>query len=98
VEQLSVGGGLSNSDIACQIQADRLGRPLVRPTEKETTARGAALLAGLGWGVWQSVDELPPLPEGSTVFEPRLAADRRDSDYARWQRAVQHVCELGENL
>ena len=97
VEQLSVGGGLSNSDIACQIQADRLGLPLVRPSEKETTGRGAALLAGLGLGVWKSIDELPPLPEGNTRFEPRLAADRRDHDYARWQRAVQHVREMGEN-
>ncbi|CAG0931032.1 glycerol kinase [Thermoflexales bacterium] len=97
VEQLSVGGGLSNSDIACQIQADRLGIPLVRPNEKETTARGAALLAGLGLGVWKSLDDLPPLPTGSTFFEPRLTADRRDSEYARWQHAVRHVRELSEN-
>ena len=98
VEQLSVGGGLSNSDIACQIQADRLGIPLVRPGEKETTARGAALLAGLGLGVWKAIDDLPPLPEGSTYFEPRLSADQRDLDYGRWQHAVRHVRELGENI
>ena len=98
VEQLSVGGGLSNSDIACQIQADQLGIPLVRPAEKETTARGAALLAGLGLGVWKSIDDLPPLPEGSTIFEPRLSLDQRNSDYARWQRAVRHVRELGISL
>lgn len=98
VEQLSVGGGLSNSDIACQIQADRLGIPLVRPSEKETTARGAALLAGLGLGVWKSIDDLPPLPEGNSFFEPRLAPGQRDRDYARWQHAVRHVRELGGNL
>ncbi len=98
VEQLSVGGGLSNSDIACQIQADRLGIPLVRPHEKETTARGAALLAGLGLGIWKSIDDLPPLPSGGTHFEPRLSPDQRDNDYARWQHAVQQVRELGENL
>jgi glycerol kinase len=98
VQQLSVGGGLSNSDIACQIQADQLGIPLVRPNEKETTARGAALLAGLGAGVWQSIDDLPSLPEGSTRFEPRLSADQRDHDFARWQRAVRHVRELGEEI
>jgi glycerol kinase len=97
VEQLSVGGGLSNSDIACQIQADQLGIPLVRPSEKETTARGAALLAGLGAGVWKSIDDLPALPEGGTIFEPRLSADQRDRDFARWQQAVRHVRELGEN-
>jgi glycerol kinase len=98
VEQLSVGGCLSNSDIACQIQADRLGIPLARPGEKETTARGAALLAGLGLGVWKAIDDLPPLPEGSTYFEPRLSADQRDLDYGRWQHAVRHVRELGENI
>ncbi len=98
VEQLSVGGGLSNSDIACQIQADQLGMPLVRPSEKETTARGAALLAGLGLGIWKSIDDLPPLPAGSTLFEPRLSADQRDRDYARWQQAVRHVRELGEKI
>lgn len=97
VEQLSVGGGLSNSDIACQIQADLLGIPLVRPSEKETTGRGAALLAGLGLGLWKSASELPPLPSGSTYFEPRLSADQREAGYARWQRAVQHVREMGEN-
>ncbi len=98
VEQLSVGGGLSNSDIACQIQADRLGIPLVRPVEKETTGRGAAFLAGLGYGVWKSVDDLPTLPDGGTYFEPRLSSDQRDTDYARWQCAVRHVRELGEGV
>jgi glycerol kinase len=96
VTQLSVGGGLSNSNIACQLQADLLGIPVVRPAEKETTGRGVALLAGLGAGVWQSVAELPALPGGSTLFEPRLSIDQRDAGYARWQRAVQHVRELGE--
>jgi glycerol kinase len=96
VESLSVGGGLSNSDIACQIQADQLGIPLVRPSEKETTARGAALLAGLGAGVWQSIDELPTLPAGSTRFEPRLSAAQRDHDFARWQKVVRHMREIGD--
>lgn len=98
VEQLSVGGGLSNSDIACQIQADQLGIPLVRPNEKETTARGVALLAGLSAGVWKSIDDLPALPEGNTRFEPRLSVDQRDHDFARWQLAVRHVRELGEKI
>lgn len=98
VKQLSIGGGLSNSDMACQIQSDLIGIPIVRPTESETTARGAALFAGLSAGVWANLDDLPPLPAGSTVFEPRIAHDRREAAYARWQRAVQHVRDLGENL
>ena len=62
VDRLFLGGGISASDEACQIQADLMGIPTVRPTMTETTARGAALLAGLGAGFWQNIDELPPLP------------------------------------
>jgi glycerol kinase len=98
VRQLSIGGGLSNSDVACQIQSDLIGIPIVRPTESETTARGAALFAGLSAGVWPSLNDLPPLPMGSTVFEPRLSVDQREAAYARWQRAVQHVRDIGENI
>jgi hypothetical protein len=48
--------------------------------------------------VWQSVAGLPALPGGATIFEPRLSTDQREAGYARWQRAVQHVRELGENI
>ncbi len=91
VDRLFLGGGVSASDEACQIQADLLGIATVRPAVTETTARGAALLAGLGAGWWRSVDELPPLPGVPTVFEPRLSADQRDAGYARWQRAVERA-------
>lgn len=91
VARLNVGGGLSASDLACQIQADWLGVPVVRPEFKETTARAAALLAGLGAGFWRGPTELPPLPGARAVFEPRLSADRRDAGYAEWQRAVRTV-------
>ena len=57
----------------------------------ETTARGAALLAGLGAGFWRTIDELPPLPGALTVFEPRLTADERDTGYARWQQAIERA-------
>ncbi len=88
VERLLLGGGLSVSDEACQIQADLLGIPTVRPQVTETTARAAALLAGLGAGVWPSVHALPPLPAERTVFAPRLTQDQRDTAYAQWQKAV----------
>jgi len=91
VARLNVGGGLSASDLACQIQADWLGVPVVRPEFKETTARAAALLAGLGAGFWRSPADLPPLPGARAVFEPRLSADQRDAGYAAWQRAVRTV-------
>ncbi|MFN8473123.1 MAG: FGGY family carbohydrate kinase [Anaerolineae bacterium] len=94
VGQLYLGGGVSANDLACQIQADMLGIPTVRPAFTETTARAAALLAGVGAGVWPH-GALPPLPSAVTVFEPRLSADERDAGYARWQRAVETVRSWG---
>ncbi len=91
VEQLSLGGGISKSDEACQIQADLTGIPIVRPAFTETAARAAALLAGLGAGWWSTLAELPPLPGDSTTFEPRLSSEQRDAGYARWQRAVERA-------
>jgi glycerol kinase len=95
VAQLNVGGGLSASDLACQVQADLLGIPIVRPAERETTARGAALLAGLGAGVWPSMDHLPALPPDASHFAPRLSREQRDTLYERWQQAVEAVRQFG---
>ena len=95
VTQLKVGGGLSASDLACQIQADWLGLPVIRPRFTQTTARAAALLAGLGADFWSSPDALPRLPSESTIFEPRISADARDAGYDRWQRAVRTVRSWG---
>ena len=64
VDALSVGGGISASDLACQIQADLVGIPVVRPEFAQTTARAAALLAGLGAGFWPSEADLPAMPGG----------------------------------
>jgi glycerol kinase len=91
IEQLSLGGGVSNSNEICQIQADLLGIPIVRPAFTETTARAAALLAGLGAGFWASPAQLPPLPTAHTLFEPSLSADQRDRGYAKWLQAVELV-------
>jgi glycerol kinase len=88
VEQLSLGGGIAKSDEACQIQADLIGIPIIRPAFTETAARAAALLAGIGAGWWGTLADLPPLPGASTTFEPRLSAEQRDAGYARWQQAV----------
>lgn len=88
VNRLHVGGGLSASDEACQIQADLTGRPVIRPAFPQTTARAAALLAGLAAGFWPDETALPPLPGERHCFEPQLSADIRDAGYERWQRAV----------
>ena len=96
VDRLHLGGGISVSDEACQIMADQLGIPTIRPTFTETAARAAALLAGLGVGVWTSVSGLPLLPGGYTLFEPRLSAVQREANYARWKRAVDCVRTWGQ--
>ena len=91
VAQLKVGGGLSTSDTACAIQADWLGIPVLRASFRETTARAAALLAGMGAGFWAHEADLPPLPGETRVFEPRIDADRRAEGREAWQRAVDAV-------
>ncbi|GAB4398188.1 MAG: FGGY family carbohydrate kinase [Anaerolineales bacterium] len=88
VERLHVGGGISASDEACQIQADLLGIPVIRPEFAQTTARAAALLAGLGVGAYASSADLPPLPGGRDTFEPLLSPADRDEAYNRWNHAI----------
>ncbi|MDH4135460.1 MAG: FGGY family carbohydrate kinase [Anaerolineae bacterium] len=96
VERLHLGGGICTSDEACQIMADQLGIPTARPTFTETAARAAALLAGLGVGIWTDVSDLPPLPGGFTLFESSLSAEQREANYARWKRAVDCVRSWGQ--
>ncbi len=88
VNELLVGGGLSASDMACQVQADLLGLPILRSTFTETTAWAAGLLAGLGAGVWSTEDELPLLPGIRQRFDPQLDDKQRQAGYLRWQQAV----------
>jgi glycerol kinase len=89
VDRLHVGGGLSASDLACQIQADLTGIPIIRPAFTQTTARAAALLAGLKAGVWQDLDGLPRLPGEFTVFEPALGEAQRREMAQRWEQAIE---------
>ncbi|NTU85204.1 MAG: carbohydrate kinase [Chloroflexales bacterium] len=92
IAELRVGGGLSNSDLACQVQADVAGVRLVRAHDTETSARAAALLAGLGAGVWPSLAALPPLLDGSErVFDPCMPPVERAELLGRWARAVERA-------
>lgn len=91
ISELRVGGGLAASDLACQIQADLSGVTLVRARDTETTARGVALLAGIGAGVWQ-LDTLPELVDHTAQrFMPRLSEAERAARSERWQTAVARV-------
>jgi glycerol kinase len=88
VPNLQVDGGASANDLLCQLQADQLGVPVQRPQVQETTALGAAFLAGLGSGVWSSTDELAGVWQLDRQFEP-TEGQRQDGRHARWLDAVQ---------
>lgn len=89
LEGLRVDGGASANDLLMQIQADLLGTNVVRPTVLETTARGAAYLAGLATGVYQDQKQLESFWERDREFVPQWDAQRRDAAYADWRRAVE---------
>jgi glycerol kinase len=91
LETLRVDGGACENDFLMQFQADVLGAPVVRPKVLEVTAKGAALLAGLGVGFWADAGELEAQASGSRSFEPRMAPERREALYAGWKRAVERA-------
>ena len=88
VRALKVDGGAVANDLLMQYQADLLGVPVLRPRVIETTALGAALLAGLAVGVWRSQRELDAARRVERVFRPRRPRAWREQEYARWRQAV----------
>jgi glycerol kinase len=85
---LRVDGGASVNNLLMQFQADVLGVPVVRPKVTETTALGAAYLAGLATGFWPNPAELRKKCSCDTRFEPQMNAEERKTRRARWQQAV----------
>ncbi|TCJ23702.1 glycerol kinase GlpK [Nocardioides jejuensis] len=83
---LRVDGGAAANDLLCQVQADQVGVPVERPRIVETTALGAAFLAGLGTGLWGSTEDLRETWQLDRRFEPGARDDRA---WARWQQAVE---------
>ncbi len=88
---LRVDGGAVANNFLMQFQADILGVPVERPRVTETTALGAAYLAGLAIGLWQSQDEIARQWQLEQTFEPRMSVDERDALYAKWQAAVERA-------
>ena len=88
LRELRVDGGAVVMDVLCQFQADLLGIPVRRPRQVETTALGAAFLAGLGAGVWKDAD-LEDLWKLDREFEPKMSRDRANSLQAQWRRALE---------
>ena len=89
--ELRVDGGASISNIMMQIQANMIGTAVNRPKCVETTALGAAYLAGLAVGFWSGMDEIEAIREVSKVFEPQITKEERDVLYAGWKRAVERA-------
>lgn len=86
--ELRVDGGAAQNNFLMQFQADILGRPVVRPKDSETTALGAAYLAGLAVGFWQSLAEVEAFWQADRSFEPTMLASEREALWAGWQAAV----------
>ena len=97
ITTLRVDGGASVSDILMQTQADLLRLPVDRPAQVETTAFGAAALAGLAAGVWSGFEELEDLRRGQHLFQPQRDEADCAADYAQWLRAVERARSWIEN-
>ena len=91
VAELRVDGGASVNDLLMQFQADLLGIPVIRPAVTETTALGAAFLAGLSSGVYNSPAELSAMWRAERTFVPTLGADRAATLMAQWEHAVRQT-------
>ncbi len=91
ITELTVDGGASANDFLMQFQADILGVPVNRPASLETTATGAAFLAGLAVGFWENPEGLAAARRTERIFEPRMPRSERDRLYAGWREAVERV-------
>ncbi len=88
---MRVDGGQTANRFLMQFQADILDRPIEVAAVGETTAQGAAFLAGRGFGVWNNEYEIADLWQPATYYEPAMSASRRDSLYAGWREALRHT-------
>ena len=91
LSELRVDGGAAANDLLMQFQADLLGVPVTRPQTVETTALGAAYLAGLATGVWRDVPEIASHWRRARVFEPQMSRDAAAERIANWLRAVERA-------
>lgn len=91
INELKVDGGVSKGNFTMQFQADLMGIPILRPKIIETTARGAASLAGLATGFWENQDELLGTFNLDRVFKPTFDETKRNQLYAGWKKAVERA-------
>ncbi len=99
IKELKVDGGASNSDFLMQLQADLLGIPVVKPMTSETTALGAACLAGLATGFFEGRDSLLKNYRVNRVYEPRMSEKEAKKLYDGWKKAVGRSMDwIGEDM
>ena len=91
IQVVRVDGGGAKSDFLLQFEADILGVPIERPAIIETAVLGAAFLAGLAVGYWQSIEEIAFKWQLERRFEPGITSDRREYLYHGWQKAIRHA-------
>ena len=91
INTLNVDGGACVSNVMMQFQADILNTKVCRPKNVETTALGAAYLAGLAVGFWKSKDDILCRRETEHMFEPSMSDEKRDNLYAGWKKAVERA-------
>ena len=96
LKELKVDGGAVNNDFLMQFQADILGTPVERPEYTETTALGAAYLAGLAVGYWDSKEEVLDKRRVDTTFQPEMGEEEKEKLYAGWQKAVGRAKDWAE--
>lgn len=96
IKTLKVDGGAVSNNIVMQFQADILGVPVERPTVAETTALGAATLAGLAVGIWKDRDDLTRYWKCDRHFKPSMKEQRREKLYRGWQKAVKRTLDWEE--
>jgi glycerol kinase len=87
IPELRVDGGAVKNNLLCQLQADILGIPVIRPKNAEATIFGAMLMAGLSTGVYSNLEEIESKWAVDRVFEPQMSRDEADSMYAGWTEA-----------
>ncbi len=97
LSELRVDGGASVSDIMMQIQANMINTTVNRPKTVETTALGAAYLAGLAVNFWDNKDEIEKIREVDREFTPQLDQTERDRIYGGWKKAVSRACDWEEH-
>ncbi len=91
LSELRVDGGAARNDLLMQFQADMLGVAVVRPQVTETTALGAAYLAGLAVGFWSSIEEIAAQWKVERRFEPGMSQEERETKLARWRKGVERA-------